>query len=225
MFPSGENDTYLQPGKLFQLSNLFSLFRVAIIPLLGYYLAQPDQAAAVKALVIIIVAGISDGLDGFFARKLDQVSKLGMILDPLADKILALAMVIFLILFRDFPLWLAAVIVGRDLLILAAAAMLLRGKKVVVPSITSGKYAFATIVVLLACSVIRFEFGVTVMTYIVLVLVAVSFTNYLRLYGAIEKGETLPPFNDQPLYRILRICATVLVLLFLLVKLYHIYAN
>lgn len=213
----------IQKGRLFQLSNLFSLLRIALIPVLAFYLAQSGESAALKSLVILVVAGISDGLDGYFARKLNQVSQLGMILDPLADKVLAGALVIMLIFFRDFPIWLAIVIVGRDLLILAAAAILLRGKKILTPSNLSGKYAFVSIVALLSCAVIRFEFGVTLMTYISLALIVLSVTNYVHVFSAYQKGEKLPVFKDQPVFKITRVCATALVLLLLLVKLYRFY--
>lgn len=206
--------------EFFWLSNLLSLFRVLIIPVLWYFLAREDQNSAFTALGILIVAGLSDGLDGYLARKLNQISRLGMILDPLCDKILAGALVVMLIMFREFPVWLAAVIIGRDILILAASAVLLKGRQVVFPSTISGKYAFFFIVVLLACSIIRFELGVTVAAFISVILIGASFFIYARSFAAVRRGETPKPFEDKPVYRNIRVGLTGIVLITLLFKLY-----
>ncbi|MGH8015253.1 MAG: CDP-alcohol phosphatidyltransferase family protein [Candidatus Zixiibacteriota bacterium] len=206
--------------EIFRVSNLFSLFRVAIIPVLWHFLSQPDKNSPYIALAILILAGITDGLDGYFARKLNQISPMGMILDPLCDKILAGALVLMLILYRDFPIWLAALIIGRDLIILTAAALLLRRKKVVVPSNITGKYAFFFIVVLLACSVIRFDYGIWLTTCITTGLIILSIVMYVREFGRFKKGENPAPFLDRPIYRIIRLGLTVAVLLVLLLKLY-----
>lgn len=214
-----ENE-HLNFSEIFWISNLLSLFRVLIIPLLWHFLAKGDSGSAYAALLILILAGLSDGLDGFIARKLNQISKLGMILDPLCDKILAAALVVLLILYRDFPLWLAAVIIGRDFLILAAALVLLKEEKVVVPSNIAGKYAFFYIVVLLACSVIRFEFGVWLLTYISLALILFSIFAYAEDFGKIKRGESLATFQDKAVYKIIRVGLTAVFLLFLLAKLY-----
>lgn len=206
--------------EFFWSSNLLSLFRVLVIPALWYFLAREDQNSAYTALAIIIVAGLSDGLDGYIARKLNQISKLGMILDPLCDKILAAALVVLLIFYRDFPVWLAAVIIGRDILILGASALLLKGQKVVVQSTISGKYAFFYIVVLLACSVIRFELGAWLLTYITLALIIFSIYIYAGQFGKIKRGEAPAPFQDKNSFKVARVGLTAAVLLFLLVKLY-----
>lgn len=172
------------------------------------------------ALAILIIAGISDGLDGYLARKLKQVSKMGLVLDPLADKILAAALVMMLIFYRDFSLWLAAIIIGRDLLILGAAAVLFERKHLVVPSTITGKYTFFFIVALLACSVIRFEFGVEVLSLVVKILIIVSVSIYYRTYLKIKAGESVPLFQDRAVFKILRIGLTSAIMMFLLVKLY-----
>lgn len=218
---SGPKDNQaLQFKELFFVSNMFSLLRLAAIPALWYYLAKPEQKSSYIALFILVLAGVTDWLDGFLARQLNQISRMGMILDPLADKILAGALVIMLIFTRDFPIWLAVLILGRDLLILAAASILLKGKNLVVSSTITGKYAFFFIVVLLACSVIRFKFGAQLATYISTALIAVSLFKYARTFSVIQKGERPAPFVDRPVYKAARVGLTVLVLVILLLQLY-----
>ena len=210
----------LRLTELFLVSNLFSLFRILIIPVLWYYIAQPDESSGYIALAILIIAGISDGLDGYLARRLNQVSTMGLVLDPLADKILAAALVIMLIVFRDFPIWLAAFIIGRDLLILSAAAVLLRGRKIVVPSTITGKYTFFFIVALLSCSVIRFDIGVAVLTFVTTMLIIVSIVIYTGTYWRMKNEKNIAAFQDKTVFRIIRIGLTAIIIIGLLLKLF-----
>jgi len=220
MESSSETQAHFKVGEFFLISNLFSLFRIAIIPVLAYYLAKPDQTSALTALSILIIAGLTDVLDGLIARKLNQVSQLGMILDPLADKILAAALVIMLIFFRSFPIWLALVIIGRDLIILMAATVLLKRKQLVVPSNVTGKYAFFFIVVLLACYVVRFGFGVKLTTFISVVLLIFSMIVYARKFARIKREQALSEFKDRTTYQLIRVGLTAIILIVLIVKLY-----
>jgi CDP-diacylglycerol--glycerol-3-phosphate 3-phosphatidyltransferase len=211
----------VKASELFKISNLMSLFRILVIPLLWFFLAEPDRGSAIIALTIIILAAISDGLDGILARMRKEVSQLGMILDPFCDKVFAGALVVLLIIYRDFPVWLAVLILGRDLLILIAAAFLLKGQKIIVPANLTGKYAFASIAILLSCSVVRFEFGIELMTYISTVLIVASVFNYWRVLKYVKRGEQPPEFIDKPLYRYLRLAFSTALLMLLLIKLYE----
>lgn len=195
-------------SELFYAANLLSLLRILLVPVIGYFLRQNTPQATGISLALLVVAGITDGLDGYVARKFHQVSQTGLILDPLADKLLAGGLVILLVLMREMPVWLAAVIVGRDLLIVGGGLLLLRGKKIVVPSNLTGKYAFAAIAVLLGSFIIRFDFGITLLTPIVVGLSGWSLVNYFRLFLRVKKGNPIIPFADRPIYRALRILVT-----------------
>ncbi|MCH9024132.1 MAG: CDP-alcohol phosphatidyltransferase family protein [candidate division Zixibacteria bacterium] len=210
----------MQLREFLKLSNLMSLFRIMVIPLLWYFLSKPGREPALAAFFIVLLAAISDGLDGLLARLRDEESRLGMMLDPFADKVFAGALVILLIIYRDFPILLAVLILGRDLLILIAAAILLRGQKILVPSSLTGKYAFAAISVLLACSVIRFEFGFEIVKVIAIIMIAASMFVYGRVLKHLAKEKTLPSFNDKPVFKYMRWTTTSLISLILLVKLY-----
>ncbi|MEE8404050.1 MAG: CDP-alcohol phosphatidyltransferase family protein [candidate division Zixibacteria bacterium] len=210
----------MQLKEFLKLSNLMSLFRIMVIPLLWYFLSKPGREPALVAFFIVLLAALSDGLDGLIARLRNEESRLGMLLDPFADKVFAGALVILLIFYRDFSVWLGVLILGRDLLILAFAAFLLRGQEILVPSSLTGKYAFGAISVLLACSVIRFEFGVNLMTYISTVLIVASMLVYGLVLKHLAKEKTLPVFNDKPIFKYMRWTTTSLISLVLIVKLY-----
>lgn len=73
------------------------------------------------ALILFAIASVSDGVDGFLARRFSWVSRFGAILDPLADKLLLVATFILLVYTEHLPVWLGVVVIGRDLIILAGA--------------------------------------------------------------------------------------------------------
>jgi cardiolipin synthase (CMP-forming) len=104
------------------LPNLLSLARLAIAPYLFWLLWRGHFNAA---LVAIVVAGVTDGLDGYLARRLGVSSRTGEVLDPIADKVLLSCAFVALWLDGLVAGWLAAIIFGRDALILAAAGVAL----------------------------------------------------------------------------------------------------
>ncbi|WP_223162659.1 CDP-alcohol phosphatidyltransferase family protein [Nocardioides antri] len=89
--------------------------RLAGVPLFLWLVLGPEEDA--WALVVLMVSGITDFLDGWLARKLDQQSALGQILDPVADRLYILAVVIGLALREIIPWWLAVSLPLRDLLL------------------------------------------------------------------------------------------------------------
>ena len=96
------------------LPNIISMVRLAGVPLFLWLVIGPE--ADVWALVVLMIAGFTDWLDGYLARRLDQMSKLGEILDPVADRLYILAAVIGL-LYRDIiPWWVAVILPLRDAL-------------------------------------------------------------------------------------------------------------
>jgi cardiolipin synthase len=92
--------------------NIISTVRLAGVPLFLWLVIGPE--ADVWALVVLMLSGFSDWLDGYLARRLNQMSKLGEILDPVADRLYILAAVIGL-LYRDIiPWWVAVILPLRD---------------------------------------------------------------------------------------------------------------
>lgn len=96
------------------LPNAITLSRIALVPVL--ILALKDQRYGL-ALVLFVVAGLSDALDGFLAKRLNLVSRLGGILDPAADKVLLISAYVMLTVLEQIPFWLMLTVAFRDLLI------------------------------------------------------------------------------------------------------------
>ena len=207
--------------EIIQIPNLISLFRVFITPFIGYYLYLSDSTSTLIAVILMFIAGISDALDGYVARKLHKVSDFGIAFDPICDKVFAIIILVFLILFRDFPIWLSLIIVGRDILILIAGAILLQGRKVVVPSNLTGKYTFASIALLLGSATIRFEYGIESTTYLVLFFTVASLIVYYRVFQKVKNGEPAPKFQDSQKLMIARTLSVVLFLVYFAYQLYQ----
>ena len=104
-----------QPAKVWTLPNILSMVRLAGVPVFLWLVLGPEWDG--WALVLLMVAGVTDWLDGYLARKLDQRSTLGEILDPVADRLYILAVVVGLALRDIIPWWLALLLPLRDALL------------------------------------------------------------------------------------------------------------
>ncbi|MBD2838239.1 CDP-alcohol phosphatidyltransferase family protein [Pseudomonas sp. JM0905a] len=103
-----------------QLPNLLTLLRLALVlPIAGLLLSDRHG----QALVLFAIAGGSDALDGFLARRFGWISRFGSLFDPLADKLLLVTSFICLTITQVLPLWLTLVVFLRDLVILLGAGL------------------------------------------------------------------------------------------------------
>jgi cardiolipin synthase (CMP-forming) len=100
------------------IPNLLSLTRLLVAPYLFWLLWRHSFHAA---LVVMFLAGLTDAFDGFLARRLNVSSRVGEVLDPIADKVLLTGAYLGLWLAGAISSWLTAIVLGRDVLILAAA--------------------------------------------------------------------------------------------------------
>ncbi|MGZ6290942.1 MAG: CDP-alcohol phosphatidyltransferase family protein, partial [Syntrophales bacterium] len=95
--------------------NLLTLARILLVPITVIFLMQ---GAFAKALILLIVSGITDALDGFFARILNQQTVLGSYLDPIADKALFASCFVTLSIKGIIPGWFTVIVISRDFIIL-----------------------------------------------------------------------------------------------------------
>ena len=105
-------------GPLRHLPNLISVLRIALVVPLIIAIVQEKYAAA---LAVAIVAGVSDGVDGYLARHFHWQSRLGSILDPVADKLMLVGCMLALAWLHEAPRWLVALVVARDAVIALGA--------------------------------------------------------------------------------------------------------
>lgn len=140
-----------------QIPNLLTLARIAAVPVLILFLYEGRYGAA---LAVFVLAGITDGLDGWIAKRFKCVTRLGSILDPLADKILIVSTYVMLVLAGDLPFWLILLIGFRDLGIIAGVLVLntLNGHVQMQPSLLSKVNTFLQISLVILVMVERIGF-------------------------------------------------------------------
>src|SRR6266436_2463088 len=98
--------------------NLITLFRLVLVPVMAYFAWFGEYAVA---LPIFLVAALTDLADGYIARHFKLVSKLGALLDPVADKLNMFVATVVLAWQSQIPIWLAVAIIGRDVVIVVGA--------------------------------------------------------------------------------------------------------
>ena len=97
------------------IANLITLSRIVLVPAIVWAILSNQT---LTALVLFLLAGLSDAVDGTVARYFDQQTELGTILDPIADKLMLVSVFISLAYLGSIPLWLVILIVSRDILII-----------------------------------------------------------------------------------------------------------
>ncbi len=153
-------------------ANRITLLRLFLIPFfigaLLYYQqtvhhGAPEEHYRVTAIVIFIVAAVCDGIDGYVARHFNQKSRLGSILDPLADKLLMFSALVTLSLISgpgipEFPLWFPIIVIGRDSLLLIGTSLLhYLNQQVHIQPHWTGKASTFFVLVAISAALLKFD--------------------------------------------------------------------
>lgn len=123
------------------LASWITSTRFILAPLIYWQLAAGTRQNLVWAVVLLLLAGVSDLLDGWAARSRNEVTELGKLLDPLSDKMTILAMLVGLARSWQFPWWLVFGYAGKELLQVLAGAFLISKFKELIPANRWGKNA------------------------------------------------------------------------------------
>ena len=169
------------------IPNIITIFRIGIVPAVVVALVHEQFTLA---LLLFGIAGVSDGLDGYIAKRFNYISRLGSILDPLADKLLLISTYIALGWLDLLPLWLVVLVIGRDVLIVCGALSYHRliGQYELAPSLVSKANTFFQIVlglavVLSASVVVMPESVLGVLIYVVAAATVLSGLDYIWTWG------------------------------------------
>lgn len=106
---------------MLNLANRLTILRILMTPVIVVLLMYRQMGAA---LALFLLAGITDGLDGLVARSWKQKTTLGMVLDPVADKLLLTSTVVTLTILKELPRWFTIIVVSRDVLLIGGAIIL-----------------------------------------------------------------------------------------------------
>lgn len=176
------------------IPNIITLGRILLVPFIVWAIASSQMEVA---FAIFIVAGVSDAVDGFLAKRFDMASELGALLDPLADKALLVSIYVSLGIWGAVPRWIVILVVSRDIMIVTAVIVSwLFGKPIPMKPLmvsklnTVAQVAFAALV--LAALGFRFDpvpYDLILMGFVtVFTLVSVSFylVEWVRHMSTIE---------------------------------------
>ena len=174
-------ETYLN------LPNTLTVSRILVIPVFVFLFSSPTPERAVAAALVFLVAALTDLLDGYLARRRGQITNLGKLLDPVADKLLVASALILLVQFQRVEVWLAIVMIARELIVTGARAVAAK-EGFVVPADSWGKFKvvgqISGILCLILEEVIRIPFfdlhliG-TLVLYMALTVALISASRYL----------------------------------------------
>ncbi|MFC1561589.1 CDP-alcohol phosphatidyltransferase family protein [candidate division KSB1 bacterium] len=169
------------------IANFFSVLRVLLLPLLLYYIAADKDPVLIMSVFLIMV--LTDYLDGFLARAMNQITQVGKILDPVADKICTLSVGIALVIYRDFPWWAMVVIIGRDSAILAFGYRIIRQRKKIPVSNIIGKITVTLVVAAFFAYLFKYNFIKLYLLYLMVFFLLVSAVNYYWISFRVLKSN------------------------------------
>lgn len=194
-------------------ANQLTLLRMLLIPAFVIFLLYGYSG---WALVAMVIAGVTDGLDGLIARRTGQKTTLGAWLDPMADKLLLVTSFIMLTMpglgfANRLPLWLTVLVISRDVAIVVAVAVvnLAIGRRTFLPSfygkLATATYIITVVVTLLFNVLAQRSVAVTVCVYASLAITIVSGVDYVRQgtrllkqHGPEEEMGTLTSSSQRP---------------------------
>ncbi len=129
----------LNRQQIFSLPNGLTIIRILVIPLVLILLFYPGKIYQFLTAFLFLAAAVTDTLDGYFARSRGLVTTLGKFLDPLADKLLIVTVLIALIPARGVPVWMVIVIVGREIAVTGLRGIAI-SQDIIISASTLGKY-------------------------------------------------------------------------------------
>jgi CDP-diacylglycerol--glycerol-3-phosphate 3-phosphatidyltransferase len=199
---------------LWTLPNLLSLFRIALVPVFVYVLRDPGRLAGAIGAALFILGSLSDYYDGYLARKHGIVTTLGKFLDPLADKLLVVSVLIMLVAMPcdttvaaacvpRVPAWIVVVIVGRELAVTGLRSIA-SSEGVMLGAEELGKYktifqifALTGLLVHYRYVFVDFHLGGTYFLWIALVLGLWSAVDYhVRVYREVRERRRRPTVDN-----------------------------
>ena len=168
------------------IPNIISMVRLAGVPLFLWLVIGPE--ADVWALVVLMISGFTDWLDGYLARRRGQVTALGQFIDPFADKLLTIAAFISLVQMGLAPAWMVAIIIGREFAVTALRSIA-HARGAAMPASSLGKLKMVSQIVAILALILGkdhlhgFVVIGQVALWVVVLTSLVSAADYFRRFG------------------------------------------
>jgi cardiolipin synthase len=174
--------------RIFTLANLLSLIRLALIVPVGICLFLDRYPYDLLAIGLLLVAAFTDYLDGIAARSRDEISQLGKIIDPVADKLFTGALGLILAITRGLPVWFVGLYVARDLVILTISYLLFLNRDIVMSANLLGKGATMALMATLVAYTLDWPVVGYPLVWLGTALVVSSGLVYLRNFIRLVRG-------------------------------------
>ena len=155
--PKNEGFESVQKYTAWNLPNAISLLIIFTAPILILLLISPDKKTNLIAAIVFAVASLTDWLDGYLARKMGLETTFGKFLDPLADKLLIATALVMLIPMGRVPVWMAALIIGREIAVTGLRAVVSR-EGVIISASRLGKYKTVFQIVSVIALLVHYKF-------------------------------------------------------------------
>ncbi|MDR7856491.1 CDP-diacylglycerol--glycerol-3-phosphate 3-phosphatidyltransferase [Tissierella sp.] len=172
------------------IPNMITVLRLLLIPVYLYFFYSDLDNNILFAGIVFILAGISDVADGYIARKYDLSTKLGIVLDPIADKLMMFTILISFTTKGIIPPWILLALGVKELMMIAGGAVLylFKGKQVM-PSNKYGKIATLSFYAATLSIVFKLpEIVSTVLFILTVILNIIAFINYLIIFIGLRKN-------------------------------------
>ncbi len=173
------------------IPNMLTTLRILLIPVYLYFFYSHKENNLLFAGLIFIVAGISDVLDGYIARKFDMSTKLGVVLDPIADKLMTFTILVSFTTKGIIPPWILLAMTLKELLMIAGGLVLyfFKGKQVL-PSNKFGKVATMSFYAATLSIVFKLPSPISTTLFIVTVILnLIALVNYYIIYRKLDNKE------------------------------------
>lgn len=176
------NQNRIELGKVLNLPNFLSISRLVLLPLILFFIATKQT---ITALVFMLISWITDALDGYIARRTNQVTNIGKVLDHFVDKIWVGTILVTLVITRNLPWWIAGAVILRDILIVIGSSLAIQKRSVVYSSNILGKVAGFFFAVLMVTYLLDFSHAHLIRNVLLItvsILIVATFINYVAIF-------------------------------------------
>jgi len=176
------------------IPNIITIFRIILIPIFLLIFNSNIENRVLYAGLVFLLAGLSDVLDGYIARKYNLTSRLGAVLDPFADKLMSFAVLISFTLVGFIPSWILFILLIKETIMIIGGLMLyIRKDEAFIPSNRAGKNATLALYISITSIVFKApEYLSSLFLVVTVVLNILAFASYLSIFVGLSKNRINP---------------------------------
>ena len=171
------------------LPNLLTIIRLILIPIFVVVFFSHSTNSLIYSISIFLLAGFTDFLDGYLARKYKLITKVGIVLDPLADKLMLMTVLSCLVIKSYIPIWVLIVIAAKELFMIFSGLFLYK-KGTVIPSNRFGKISTILFYISIFILSLNEDIGILLL-YISVISALIALINYSVLYTKNKNNENI----------------------------------